>query len=109
MSSDLAKGLQAASEVADMATAAPGPFGIAAKIISLALKAGAGIAEAGGDPVIEIARMLTSKKGVEGVHGEWGDFVAQNFPPASDPPDSFEKRPTDPSMPAVTEEDIFED
>ena len=73
-----------------MATAAPGPIGIAAKIASLALKAGAAIAAAGGDPVMEIARMLSSKKEVKGVHGEWDDFVTRNFPPASQPPSAVD-------------------
>jgi hypothetical protein len=107
MSNEVASGLQTASEIFDMAAAAPGPIGIAAKIASLALKAGAAIAAAGGDPVMEIARALSPKKEVKGVHGEWGDFVTRNFPPASQPPDSFEKHKTDPSMSAVTDDDPY--
>lgn len=113
MMSDVASYLKAASDVADtVARTAPGPIGIAAKIASLALRVGSGVAQGGGDPVVEIARMLSPKSAVDGVHSEWDSYVRKNFPATRPPdsgPDSFEKRPTDPSMPAVTDEDIYEE
>lgn len=113
MSNDVAAALQTASEIADLAAVAPGPVGLIAKITSLALKVGAGIAAAGGDPVIEITRMLSPTKEVAGVHSNWDDFIGRNFPSASEPPpapDSMERGDTDPSPPSppamvVTDDD----
>ena len=64
------------------------------------------IAAAGDEPITGIARMLSPKPEVTGVHGEWDDFIRRNFPPASEPPPPFEKRKTDPSMPAIPDDGL---
>ncbi len=128
MSNEVADALTTASEIAGLVGAAPGPVGIVAKIASMALKAGSAIAKAGKDPVIEIQRILSAQPEVEKVHSEWDDYIASTFgatvpsppptgrrktdPPPSEEsvPSSFEKRETDPSMSAVTDdEDPYED
>jgi len=87
MSSEIASALGVASKLADsVAKGESGTLGIVGKIASLAFKAAAGIVAGGGDPVIEITRMLSPKPEVEGVHDEWDDFIRRNFPQSEPPP-----------------------
>jgi len=101
-----------------MVASAPGPVGVVAKIASMALKAGQGIAESGGDPVVEIERILRSEKGVQAVDEKWQDWILKNFrqsepaPPPSSRPEtlSYEgDKDTQPSMPRFTKEDLLDD
>lgn len=116
MSDDVVDALNTASEIVGLGALTPGPIGIIAKIASLALKAGAAIAKAGKDPVIEIERILSAEPEVANAESDWGDYAANLFgkppPPAgrrkTDPPPetesspgSLERRKTDPSMPSV--------
>lgn len=106
--SDLAESLNTAADITKLVAAAPGPIGMVAKIATLALKAGAGFAAAGKDPVIEIQRVLSSKAEVDEVHSDWDRWIKDNFPDTERPePTPFEKRTTDPSMPAFA--DPYED
>lgn len=107
---DVQTALQTASELADtVSRSAPGPLGTVAKIAALAFRAGSRIASRGEDPVFEITRMLSARPQVEGVHSEWDEFIERNFPQSDPAPSSLEKRATDPSMPAFTdEEDPYE-
>jgi hypothetical protein len=83
--------LSSAADVASaVAQAVPGPAGIAAKIVAVALKTGTVIAAQGKDPVTEITRMLSPNKAVQGVHDEWDDFIRRNFPPTQPPSASTE-------------------
>lgn len=102
---DVQTALQTASELADtVSRSAPGPLGTVAKIAALAFRAGSRIASRGEDPVFEITRMLSARPQVEGVHSEWDEFIERNFPD-SQPGESLSKRPTDPQMPAFTDEE----
>lgn len=98
MSSEVVSALDTASDVADtIAKAAPGPLGLISKVASVALKAASGIAAAGGDPVIEITRLLTSSDGGVGeVHDDWDDFIANNFPKSQPPSPDTDPVPDDP-------------
>lgn len=120
MSNDVADALDTASEIADLGSTGSGPIGIALKIASLALKAGAKIARAGRDPVFEIQRILSVIPEVAKIDDEFDDYIDRSFRRKTDPsglsspasdrsPESLEKRETDPAMPAVTMEDIYED
>lgn len=108
MSSDVESALKSASEIVGLIAVAPGPIGIVAKIATIALRAGSALVAAGKDPVVEITRMLSAKSEVEGVHSNWSDFLEKNWPPASSNtplPDTE----SEPSMPAITGEDIYEE
>lgn len=90
----------------------------------MALKAGQGIASAGGDPVIEIERILKSKGKVDQIHEGWDEWVRDNFPATQPPapmtpePDTIpfadapkagpDKSDTQPSMPAISKEDLLD-
>lgn len=128
MSDEVASALSRASEIAGLVAASPGPIGIIAKIASLALKAGSAFAAADQDPVVEIQRILSASPEIAKVHNEWDDYINKTFhnaetatyrtppagrrktiPPPSESPDSIGKRDTDPTMPAVTEDDPYEE
>jgi hypothetical protein len=128
MSDEVASALSRASEIAGLVAASPGPIGIIAKIASLALKAGSAFAAADQDPVVEIQRILSASPEIAKVHNEWDDYIAKTFgdetatyrtpptgrlktdpPPPSESPGSFSKRDTDPTMPAVAEDDPYEE
>jgi hypothetical protein len=129
---DVAAALDTASEIVGLGALSPGPIGVIAKIASMALKAGAALAKAGKDPVIEIERILSAEPEVAKAEGDWdeyakglfgglfGDATVPSPPPAgrrkTDPPpasestpSSFEKRETDPTMAAVTGDEDDED
>lgn len=120
MSKEVADALGAASDIAKAASAAPGPAGIVASITSIALKAAQGIAQAGGDPVVEIQRILGSDKGVQEIHEDWNEWILRNFrqsvPPPTPDPDTepyeghsgVDKKDTQPSMPAISKEDLLD-
>lgn len=128
MSDDVADALNTASEIAGLAAVSPGPIGIVARIASLALKAGAALAKAGKDPVIEIERILSAEPEVVKAEGDWDEYARGLFgaatvpspppagrrktdppPPSESTPSSFEKRETDPTMPAVADDAEGED
>ncbi len=81
---DIASALDSASNLATLVIPAGGPAGIIAGVVSVALKAASAIAAAGGDPVIEIARILSSLPEVAKVHGRWDNLIDREFP--SSPP-----------------------
>lgn len=77
---ELAEHLNAAGAAIQVAgPMLPGPAGIAATIAGIALQAGAGIALAGKDPVIEIRRLLSALPEVKKVHGIWDEELDKKF------------------------------
>lgn len=107
-----------ANGAVEVAKFSPPPFNIIAGIVAAALKAGAAIAHAGKDPVIEITRILDRHPEVAKVRAEWDEYIKRSWP---DPPAG--RRKTDPppapaaddtlpgrdSAPAGTDvEDIYE-
>lgn len=117
MSKSLADALLAAAEGADVtAHVTRGATSTIAKLTSVALRFGAEMAERGKDPVVEITRMLSSKPDVNKVHDKWDEFIEANFRPASHPPPPSDTQPaavskhdTEPSMPAIADDDIYDD
>jgi len=82
---DISLALKTASDVAQLASAAPGPAGIAATIVAIALKAGSALALAGKDPVIEIERILSADPEMAKVHDGWDSFIMNELPPVPAP------------------------
>lgn len=58
----------------------PSPVSVAAGLAAVAFKAGAAIAAAGDDPVVEITRMLDRNPQVNKVRGEWSAFIDAHWP-----------------------------
>lgn len=102
-SKDIAQALNSASEIAALGIAAGGPVGIVATIASLALKAGAAIALAGGDPVKEITRILSSTPGVTDIHTGWEKLIDKEFGsstvPSPPPVGRLKSEPPPPMVP----------
>jgi hypothetical protein len=65
--------------------------GVAAKIAGMAIRAGARIAAAGGDPVVGVERLLSAQPVVADVHDRWEDAIAK-LPRESDAPDTLPGR-----------------
>lgn len=93
---DTAQILEAAADAAGYAAAVPGPMGVAARIVSLALRAGSAIVRAGGDPVIEIRRLLASQPLLDPVRAEWNEALKRTFPdgPVPEAPDTVPAGPS---------------
>ena len=104
MSNDVASALSSAADMALLLVPAGGPGGIIAGITSIALKAGAAIAAAGGDPVVEITRMLSSTPGVVAVRNEWDAIIDREFPDVPQPPATHPSPP-----PSDAPRDPYED
>lgn len=70
----------------------PGPGGIVAKVIGIAVSSAAAFAKAGKDPVIEIERIHSADPLVTSVHGDWQRSIDERFGPRPDavppPPDT---------------------
>ena len=82
----LADALDTAADIAGGMAAASGPVGIVGGIAAVALKAGAAIARAGKDPVVEITRILSAEPEVAAVHSEWEALIDRTFATKSEPP-----------------------
>lgn len=78
--------------------AIPGPMGIAARIAAVAFGAGAALARAGGEPAVEIERILAADPLVRGVHEEWAETIRRKFPRPSEPAPSGPKTLPDTAM-----------
>jgi hypothetical protein len=79
----------AVADIANSVASAAGPVGAVAQVAALAFRAGAAIAKAGKDPVIEIHRLLSPLPQLDGVRAEWNDIIERDFgksmvPPAPD-------------------------
>lgn len=80
MSDELASVLDGGAGLATTLAASGGPIGIAAGIAAVALKAGAALARAGKDPLIEITRILSSDPATKQVHTEVKALIARLWP-----------------------------
>lgn len=78
-SKEVASALNAASDLAMLVIPAGGPAGVVAGVVAVALKAASAIAAAGGDPVGEITRILSSVPEVNKVHGGWDSVIDNEF------------------------------
>ena len=88
MSDELIDALTAAGKLAEGAAKFPGPVGAVASIVQAALSAGAALARAGKDPVIEIPRILASEPSVTKVLEERERVIRDKFGAKSEPPPS---------------------
>lgn len=82
----LADALATAADIAGGLAKTPGHVGIVGGIAAVALKAGAAIARAGKDPVVEITRILSATPEVAAVHDEWDALIKRTFTTKSEPP-----------------------
>lgn len=105
---EVAEALATAGSAATAAGAAGGIPGIIASITGIALSTAAGIAKAGGDPVREIERLLSSRSETEAVHSEWADAVDDKFGVLK--PAMVDVAPdTQPAPGSDAGEDVYED
>lgn len=86
MSDELIEVLTAAGKIAEGAAKIPGPVGAVASIVQAALTAGAALARAGKDPVIEIPRILATEPTVTNVLEERERVIRDKFGTKSEPP-----------------------
>lgn len=84
--SELSQVLDQVGDIASGMSKIPGPAGIAGSVAAIALRAASAIAQAGKDPVVEIARMLRASPEVASVHSEWERLIDTSFNKKSEPP-----------------------
>ena len=101
-SKEVADALGVAAQAANATSAVPGIEGGIAEISAAGVGGASKIAGAGGDPVSEIQRMLSSTPGKDAVEKDWNAALAAKFGHADDPPPAPSADPRSP-------EDIYED
>lgn len=62
-----------------LGAALPGPGGVVAKIVGIAVSSAAAFARAGKDPLVEIQRIHSSDPLVRKVHDGWDEAIQQKF------------------------------
>lgn len=77
---DLVKILGSMGEFADsISSGLPGAGSVAAKLVAMVLRAGAGFAAVGKDPLFEVETMLKARGGIERVHVDWQRLLDERF------------------------------
>jgi hypothetical protein len=80
MSKELQTTLDGIAEAAQaLGAALPGPGGVVAKIVGIAVSSAAAFARAGKDPLVEIQRIHSSDPLVRKVHDGWDEAIQHKF------------------------------
>jgi len=76
---EVSDALSVAAQAASATSAVPGIAGVISKIAAAAFGVAAKIAKAGGDPVIEIERMLSAVPGTKDAEKDWAAALESKF------------------------------
>lgn len=100
---EVSDALSVAAQAASATSAVPGIAGVISKIAAVAFGVASKIAKAGGDPVLEIERMLSAVPGTKDAEKDWSAALESKF--GSDD-GSGDERDTHPGM---RSDDPYED